>query len=37
LGANGVLGHETVVVKRLEERHAGDPLLRDKFAEVARV
>ena len=37
LGANGVIGHETAVVKCIEERHARDPVLRSKFAEVARV
>jgi len=35
--AYGVLGHEAEVVESLEQRHAGDSLLRNEFAEVVCV
>ena len=37
LRPDGVLGHEAEVVESLEQRHAGDSLLRNEFAEVSCV
>src|SRR5208337_4861539 len=37
LRPSGVLGDEAIVIEGLEQRHAGDSLLRNEFAEMARI